>query len=57
MWVADERVKEYLEAGHVLASVPSAKPAEVTVEEKPVKVEKEEPVKASPRRTTRAKRK
>ena len=25
MWVADERKDEYLEAGHVLASVPSAK--------------------------------
>lgn len=29
MWVADERLEEYLEAGHKLASDISAKPVEV----------------------------
>jgi hypothetical protein len=57
MWVADERKDEYLGAGHKLAPLPSAKPAEVTVEEKPEEVVKEEPKKAAPKRTTRAKKK
>ena len=54
MWVADERKEEYLRAGHRLALSPSAKPAEVSVEE-PKEV-KEEPKKA-PKKTSRAKKK
>ena len=56
MWVADERKQEYIEAGHVLASVPCAKPIEVTVEE-PKEVIKEEPKKATPKKTSRIKKK
>jgi hypothetical protein len=46
MWVADERKDEYLEAGHKLASAPSAKkPVEEAkvedAEEKPVEPAKE----------------
>lgn len=46
MWVADERKDEYLEAGHKLASVPSAKkPVEEAkvedAEEKPFELAKE----------------
>lgn len=34
MWVADERLNEYLEAGHVLASdISDAKPAKVADQE------------------------
>lgn len=54
MWVADERKEEYLGAGHRLAPLPCAKPAEVSVEE-PKEV-KEEP-KKTPKRTSRAKKK
>lgn len=54
MWVADERKEEYLRAGHRLALSPSAKPAEVSVEE-PKEV-KEEPKKAT-KKTSRAKKK
>ncbi len=32
MWVAEERVEEYLEAGHALASVPCAQPADAPEE-------------------------
>lgn len=56
MWVADERKDEYLGAGHKLAPLPCAKPAEVAVEEKPAEVA-DEPKKATPRRTSRAKKK
>lgn len=55
MWVADERKDEYLGAGHKLAPLPCAKPAKVAVEE-PKEV-KEEPKKATPKRTLRAKKK
>ena len=55
MWVADERKEEYLRAGHRLAPVPCAKPAEVTVE-KPEEVE-EKPKKAAPKKTSKAKKK
>ena len=55
MWVADERKEEYLRAGHRLALASSAKPAEVSVEE-PKEV-KEEPKKATPKKTFRAKKK
>ena len=55
MWVADERKDEYLGAGHRLAPLPCAKPAEVSVEE-PEEV-KEEPKKTAPKRTSKAKRK
>ena len=55
MWVADERKDEYLRAGHRLA-LPSAKPAEVSVEE-PKEVIKGEPIKATSKRASRAKRK
>lgn len=54
MWVADERKDEYLGAGHRLAPLPCAKPAEVSVEE-PKEVE--ETKKAAPKRTSRAKKK
>lgn len=38
MWVADERLEKYLEAGHVLASEINAEPDEVAdPEPKPVK--------------------
>ena len=56
MWVADERKEEYLRAGHRLAHIPSAKPAEVTVEQ-PREVIKEEPKKAVTKRASRAKKK
>lgn len=56
MWVADERKDEYLGAGHRLAPLPCAKPAEVSVEEKPKKVV-EEPKQTAPKRTSKAKRK
>lgn len=55
MWVADERKDEYLGAGHKLAPLPCAKLAEVSVEE-PNEV-KEEPKKAAPKKTSRAKKK
>jgi hypothetical protein len=55
MWVADERKDEYLGAGHRLAPLPCAKPAEVTVEE-PGEV-MEEPKKATPKRASRARKK
>ena len=56
MWVADERKDEYLGAGHKLAPLPCAKPAEVSVEE-PEEVITEEPKKAAAKRTSRAKKK
>lgn len=55
MWVADERKDEYLGAGHKLAPLPCAKPAEVAVAE-PKEVT-EEPKKAAPKKTSRAKKK
>lgn len=52
MFVADDRVDEYLAAGHVLAAKTVTKKAE-TVKEEPKKVEpvKEEPKKAPVKKT------
>lgn len=53
MRVADNRLEEYLEAGHVLASAPKSKAAEPKVEEP-----KEEPKEEKPKvakKTTRKK--
>lgn len=55
MWVADERKDEYLGAGHKLAPLSCAKPAEVSVEE-PEEV-KDVPKKATTKKTSRAKKK
>ena len=52
MWVADERKDEYLGAGHKLAPLPCAKPAEVAVDEEPQKVVDEKPKTAVRKKAT-----
>lgn len=47
MFVADDRVDEYLAAGHVLAADPPVTKKAETVKEEPKKVE---PVKAEPKK-------
>lgn len=56
MWVADERKEEYMRAGHRLALSPSAKPAEVSVEEAK-EVVKEELKAVTSKRTSRLRKK
>lgn len=54
MRVADNRLEEYLEAGHVLASAPKSKAAEPKVEEPKVEPKEEEP--KAEKKTTKRKR-